>query len=439
MDANDPFSTHEEGDHTVIRPNPRVRRATKPSSPSALLDRSTEVGSTSPRGEVSANYLINNAALLLTLAGQIRVTSRSPNVEALREFMVTQVKEFNEASRNKGNHIDFVPAARYALCSLLDETILNTPWGADSDWSRKSLLVTFHNEAWGGEKFFQILERALKEPARNIDLLEFLFVCLAFGFEGKYRVTKTGLSDLTRLRDNLFETVRMHRATPERDLSPHWRGKQDRRNPLIRYVPLWMVGSLVALILASTFFAFRFSLGEIADPLYSGLNAIGRNQIVGQFVPPSIDRPGLSALLKTEIKRGLVDVFTKDGSDVVRICVDNLFPSGSASVDKQHLPLLVRIAEVLRNYPGQILVSGHTDNVPIRSLQFQSNWELSQARAKHVARVIADRLGSAARLKAEGRADTEALAPNDSVQNRARNRRVEVSVLPPVKAVENPS
>ena len=91
--------------------------------------------------------------------------------------------------------------------------------------------------------------------------------------------------------------------------------------------------------------------------------------------------------------------------------------------------MLARIGEALRQVPGRVLVVGHTDNVPIRSLRFRSNWDLSRERAVSIARLLADTTGTAERYQSEGRADTEPLVPNDSAVNRARNRRVEIVVF----------
>jgi len=78
---------------------------------------------------------------------------------------------------------------------------------------------------------------------------------------------------------------------------------------------------------------------------------------------------------------------------------------------------------------GTVLVTGYTDNVPIRTVRFPSNYELSQARADAVRRIIDERLQAKNRTRAEGRADSDPLAPNDSAENRSRNRRVEVTLL----------
>ncbi len=431
MESDDPLFAPQEDSGTVLRPMPGGRRS-RPPSTGVSSRRSVQPRLESSIKGVGSNPLINAATSLLSLVGQLRVSLTHPDIEGLRDYMVQRITEFDETTRVKGAQADFIPAARYVLCSLLDETVLSMPWGSESGWSRQSLLVTFHNEAWGGEKVFQILTRALKDPVRNSDLLEFVFVCLAFGFEGKYRVTDDGLTELERAKDNLFQTLRTHRGSFERDLSAHWKGVEDNRNALVRYVPLWVVACVAALLLIGTFLGFRFSLSEISYPVYSGLNDIGRGTVAAQPIPPpSPDRPRLAQLLKPEIKRDLVDVFETSGKETVRIRGDNLFGSGSASVDQQYVPLLARIAEAVDKVPGQVLIVGHTDNVAIRSLRFQSNWELSRKRAEDVVRVLAEHLGSKTRLKAEGRADTEPIEPNNNSRNRARNRRVEVTVLPP--------
>jgi type VI secretion system protein ImpK len=80
--------------------------------------------------------------------------------------------------------------------------------------------------------------------------------------------------------------------------------------------------------------------------------------------------------------------------------------------------------------PGQVDVIGHSDNVPIRTFRFPSNWELSRARAESVARLLAAGIGPA-RVRADGRGDSEPVAANDTPQGRAKNRRVEITLHVP--------
>jgi len=114
---------------------------------------------------------------------------------------------------------------------------------------------------------------------------------------------------------------------------------------------------------------------------------------------------------------------------VVILRGDGLFDSGSTEVKSRYIPVLSRVSDALNTVPGAVLVTGYTDNVPIRTVRFPSNYELSQARADMVRRIVDERLTVRNRIRAEGRADSDPVAPNDSAENRSRNRRVEVTLL----------
>ncbi|MRB67736.1 type VI secretion system protein TssL, partial [Bacillus thuringiensis] len=77
-----------------------------------------------------------------------------------------------------------------------------------------------------GEKFFQMLERMLKDPARFLEMLELVYICLSMGFEGRYRILEGGSRTLEQIRDSVYRTIRMQRGEYEQDLSVHWRGEQ---------------------------------------------------------------------------------------------------------------------------------------------------------------------------------------------------------------------
>jgi type VI secretion system protein ImpK len=111
---------------------------------------------------------------------------------------------------------------------------------------------------------------------------------------------------------------------------------------------------------------------------------------------------------------------------VVTIPGDGLFASGSAAVDRRYEPTFARVAQALNSVPGPVIVTGHTDNKPIRTARFPSNWELSTERAKSVLKVMAGSLADPVRLRAEGMADSDPVAPNDTEENRRMNRRVMV-------------
>ena len=107
---------------------------------------------------------------------------------------------------------------------------------------------------------------------------------------------------------------------------------------------------------------------------------------------------------------------------------DGLFASGSADVDSKVLPLLNRIAQELARIPGQVRVTGHTDNQPIRSIRYPSNWQLSTDRALSVREILAS-LVPPQRIRSEGLADSQPVGDNSTQAGRSKNRRVEITLL----------
>jgi type VI secretion system protein ImpK len=113
---------------------------------------------------------------------------------------------------------------------------------------------------------------------------------------------------------------------------------------------------------------------------------------------------------------------------LVRISNSGLFATGSAEVSEKFHDLLQRIGGALAAEKFRAVVVGYTDNVPIRTIQFPSNWHLSEARAKAVGEILASFTGPGAILT-EGRADSDPIAGNDTQEGREMNRRTEILVL----------
>jgi chemotaxis protein MotB len=135
----------------------------------------------------------------------------------------------------------------------------------------------------------------------------------------------------------------------------------------------------------------------------------------------------ISAALGREIKAGSVDVETAGQKIIIRVREKASFGSGHAELKDGFRPLLARVAKILKGSEGKIIVAGHTDNVPIYTERFRSNWELSAARAVSVAHAMMEEAGIASgRFLIQGFADTEPVASNNTAANRAKNRRVEI-------------
>ncbi|NVK01466.1 MAG: OmpA family protein [Oceanospirillaceae bacterium] len=135
--------------------------------------------------------------------------------------------------------------------------------------------------------------------------------------------------------------------------------------------------------------------------------------------------------LATDIENGTLTVRREEKQIIIELRGDNSFASGSAEISDSILPTLERIAASLSKAQGMIIVAGHTDNQPILGGEFSSNWDLSAARAVSVAEYLMSFVRiDRRRFEVAGFADTKPLVANDSPENRALNRRVEIKLVP---------
>ena len=438
MSNNDSFFNDDNSDRTIVRPRPGGQRRKVPrQTPPASMEQGTYNPAPVGGSIKGINPILDAAASLLLIAGQLRDTVSHPDPEGLRNQVARELTNFENQARKKDVNSEQLFTARYLLCTFLDEIVLRTPWGTQSAWSNQTLLSKFHSETGGGEKFFQILERLQQEPARNVELLELIFVCIALGFLGKYQVQAGGQASVDDIQLQLMQTIRLQRGDFERDLSPPWRSEEIRRNPLARYVPLWVVGAVGGLLLFVLLFGFRLNLSSRSELVIEELHNIGRNAprltATAPLSPLTTDsRTRLEQMLIREIKQGLFYISRSEGNMSLVVPGDGLFVPGQANVADSRRPLIEKIALALSEVRGQVLVTGHTDSDPIRGslrLKYQSNWDLSQQRAQAVVALLAQHIDSDSRLIAEGLADTEPLVSNDTAANKARNRRIEITLL----------
>lgn len=136
----------------------------------------------------------------------------------------------------------------------------------------------------------------------------------------------------------------------------------------------------------------------------------------------------LQQTLSEELARGRFELDQYGQQLIIRINEQGSFSSGSGYLQPMFVPSLRKLAGVLQDIPGQIVVSGHTDNIPVRNELYQDNLELSAARAIAIARVLKNS-AQLSFIQANGMAESQPLVNNSTAQNRARNRRVEISVL----------
>lgn len=286
-------------DRTVMRPRPGGRSsAPPPSQASSDVNQPMPGASPSPQQQTynpgpspsfdsqaayfrsgkGLNPLVSAASTLTAVFEKTHKSMSHPNVGGLHQRLVNEIKAFESKAKEQGIKPETVLSARYILCTVLDEAVLNTPWGAESAWTQRTLLSMFHNETSGGEKFFIILDRMRDMPADNLPILEMIYIFLSLGYEGKYRVIHRGKESVEQIRDELFRIIRNHRGEYERSLSPSWQGLGQMRNSLAEYVPMWVVASVVAGVLLLSYSGFRYWLYQSSEPVAQQLMDIANNK-----------------------------------------------------------------------------------------------------------------------------------------------------------------
>ncbi len=268
--------------------------------------------------------------------------------------------------------------------------------------------------------------------------------------------------------------------------------QQKNRSRLKNSTPAWIVTFADLATLLLTFFILLLSFAEMDVDKYRAMAnsmavALGSSNVVGQDVggspitlvesdTVSLPEPSDSQAVEpefideraeaetdTKILGGVIDLASRLISElesevasnalsinydqqqvVIRFSEEATFRSGAADIKPKMIPIIERVVGVLADCPGNVFVSGFTDDRPISSDRFRSNWDLSAARAVSVVHeLVLNRQVPADRVVAAGRAETNPLAPNNSSENRALNRRVEIAIRDPEcadsKANEQPS
>jgi len=437
---NDPFS-FDDDDRTVLQPG--GRNHSTPGSGHFQSDNNSHgmSGQNVPLDSVPLYGGINKlelaASRLLPLLVTLKNSSSHPSPDQLRNKLIRELDQFKNEARHVLNDPKKVTQASYVMCTVLDEAVMNTPWGHQANWSQHNLLSTFHNEVAGGQRFFGLLKALGKEPSKNIDLLELMYVCLSLGYEGSYRIASNGQETLIKARNWVYEIICSVREQPDPALSESWHGSNIKERRLPRLTPLWVLSAAAFGLASFTFVFFRVSLSNLSnDTISTFWDTKAEALIVSTVLPPikplvkttEINRlaKSLTNLLSTDIDSGSLEVNETFSEGTIRIKGDNLFSSGQADINDTYYVLIEHVANALNMFDGRILVTGHSDNIPVSTGRYPSNLELSQARAQSVLALLSLNMTDNNRLEGVGRGSFEPIADNKTQQGRDINRRVEI-------------
>jgi len=463
MSDKDPFAEPDDEDRTIIRPNPGGRGAVPTKSkqeekfetqatsqsiePEAQaiyeVKRSSNIHENSTdlpvnRAMTGMNEINEGATILFSLVSRIRNRAQHMNPDELSRSVISEVREFENRSRKMGINPQDIKFARYAICATLDDVVLNTPWGGQSIWAQKSMVGTFHKETFGGDRFYDLLARLEKDPANNVNLLEFIYMCLSLGFEGRLRVENGGADKHFEIRDGLARIITRQRGQPEKELSPHWKGIKKPHKVLSLWRPVWVTSAIVAIFMTLTFSSLSAILNRSSENILlqtSDLNSDEVAELVRRapapipIPPPKAEIEIVEGFLEVEIENEIIEIFQDHATITIRMVGAGMFNSGSDQLQSKFAAPLKKVAEALDAIPGQIIITGHSDNVPMRSGRFQSNEALSLARAEAVMRTLALHIEESGRLLSEGRGDKLPIADNNTREGRAKNRRIEIVLV----------
>ena len=398
------------GEAGAARPAPpscRRRRAAARRGPRAARHRAESAGPA--------------ASPLLLLAGQLRGsrrrrwTSTGCGITRSRRSAGSR-----NSARAAGIPNEIVMAARYALCAGLDEAVLSTPWGAQSDWSQHPLLVALHREAWGGEKFFDMLDRDLagSRPLHRSDGAAVSRVSPS-GSGASTRCTTavtSGSPPSSRISIARSATTA---APPPADLSLRWRGLEDRRNPLIRYVPWWVVGAAALAILRSRSPSTTRASPASPSPVHARAREDRTRRRSTQPPTAPVSGPTLKQLLAPEEARGALRSTSRAAEPMVTLLARESVRVGQR--DGESRPRTTRCSASRRRstrFPGRVLVVGHTDDQPMQVAALPRQLRaLARARAQR-------RRGAAARPSTTTRGSAgRASAPSQPLYRPAPIRR----------------
>ena len=184
--------------------------------------------------------------------------------DQLRKEIALLLQDLDKRGKRHGYGEEDLKAARYALCALLDETILNSRWSYKDQWADRPLQLEYFGEHMAGERFFDLLDRVRGKGSRKVDLLEVFCMSLILGFQGRYKLR--GSDELPNLIRELVGEINGHRGSP-RGLSPHGQIPEEPAEAPARVLPRWVwITALTSVILVIlVFVVFKLWLGSTAD------------------------------------------------------------------------------------------------------------------------------------------------------------------------------
>ena len=424
---------------TVVRPiaaysSPREQK-TQPTSLSEVPARLHE------------NPIIVAFAHILDLSQSLRQARAPEDPEGLRVRLHDDITTARDRAVSEVGSLHRADEGAWFVAALIDDLVLNTPWGGHGTWPSRSLVSSLYGDVDSGVQFFERLETLRRYPDRDPELLELAFLCLSLGFQGKYRAGEGVVGgSLAEIRAATARLLFARDAVAE--LSPNWQGVTAANDPPRFVVPIWTLFVGAAALATIAYVLLDLRLSDKGEHLYALADALPPRE------QPAIYRPERSIVVPESISVATIEFelfpqfeaskpeklsvrFSgKEDNSSVTISIEgdkaDLFKPARADLVDAHLPLVKALATTIVGYQefiGNVTVVGHTDSVKMRPTRlFQDNMELSEGRARSFANLLEEHGVPKGLIQTKGAGANEPVTSNANRKGRTRNRRVELII-----------
>jgi type VI secretion system protein ImpK len=246
------------------------------------LEYSNASGNHLKNSQTIANPLIKAINPTLSLLTYIKGCDKPPKLNTIREMIINEIQQYETTLEKLGYDKKIRLAIRYCLCTFIDESILRTDWGTQTLWVQHTLLSYFHNETWGGERFYIILDTLAKNPRQHISVIELLYLLLSLGFEGKY-YDQQHQPLREEIINNTFLLIKSISGKQSRQLSTH---TQDLSLKIIQksrrhLTKLYLFG--ITSVLTIMIVIFNINLHHQSSSIIKRLNSLATTPAVATY------------------------------------------------------------------------------------------------------------------------------------------------------------
>lgn len=223
----------------------------------------------------SINPMVDAATPLLGMVLRLKSVNDQDMPTMLYEQVVQDIQSLEQLLREHHYEPGMIVSFRYVLCTFIDEIALGHGWGAKSSWFQKSLLTYFHNETWGGEKVYILLDKLMTEPKRYLDLLEFIYICFSLGFKGRYKVTGHHTDEFEIIFRKLYDTIKNASNKNISDIiSFQERDSKKHRYQLLNKITLGKIFGIGVAILIGCYGMYLLKLNNQTQNIVDQLNKL---------------------------------------------------------------------------------------------------------------------------------------------------------------------